>query len=159
MRLVGPAAGGSADRHGFAESLADLALLLNDQLDEPETLSVITAGAAGVISGAEFAAVVAPAGPGRLEARAAQGALPPLVTALQNTAGQGPCLDAVTRTGQVRIAALAEETRWPRFVPRAAELGVGSMLCTPLTVGDQMFRSLSLVAIAIHQHQAAVRLR
>lgn len=133
--------------HGFAGALVDLALTLqNGSGDGFDALAEITTGAVGVIPGAEFAAVVVPVEPGRLAARAVQGALPPLLMGLQNTEGQGPCLDAVAQTERVQIREMSAEKRWPRFVPGAVALGVESMICTPLAVGNRVYGSLSLAA-------------
>lgn len=49
---------------------------------------------------------------------------------LQSELGEGPCFDAARRERNVyRIADLAEtQQRWPRYVPRARELGIASMM-------------------------------
>ena len=133
--------GGSAE---FAAALADLALTVHVGATDP--LTVITEGAVGLIPGTEFAAVVVPAGPGRLEARAVSGPVPPEVIALQNRVTVGPCIEAANQTNIVRIDDLRIELRWPEFVRPAAEMGVGSMLCIPLAIKDRVYGSLSLAA-------------
>lgn len=146
-----PAVRQSADAK-FAAALADLALTVSVGGADP--LTVITEGAVDLIPGTEFAAVVAPAGPGRLEARAVSGPVPPEVIALQNRATVGPCIEAANQTNIVRISDLRTECRWPEFVAPAAEMGVGSMLCLPLTVQDRVYGSLSLAACVPHAFDA-----
>src|SRR4051812_13204069 len=53
---------------------------------------------------------------------------------LQDQTGQGPCLDAIWQQETVRVNDLASDPRWPVLGPRAAERGVGSMLCLQLFV-------------------------
>ena len=66
------------------------------------------------------------------------------VDTYQYEANEGPCLDAV-RTGQVhRSASMADEDRWPKFSPRAADAGVLSALSVPLRVKDDNVGALNL---------------
>lgn len=49
------------------------------------------------------------------------------------TLGEGPCLTAVERGAAVRSAAIGlDETRWARFTPRAAQLGLRGVVSFPL---------------------------
>ncbi|MEO7259785.1 MAG: GAF and ANTAR domain-containing protein [Jatrophihabitantaceae bacterium] len=127
----------------FGAALTELALTVHNGADP---LTVITQGAIDIIPGAELAALVILAGPGRLEACAVTGPVPPQVIALQNEVGEGPCLDAVKQLGVVWVTNVATETRWPRFAAAAIRLGVGSMMCTPLMVQDRIYGSLSLAS-------------
>lgn len=45
---------------------------------------------------------------------------------LQSEIGEGPCLHVMDEEVLVRVDRLPDERRWPRFVARAAELGVRS---------------------------------
>jgi hypothetical protein len=139
-----PAREPSSDAGAFAAALAELALTVST--GEADPLTVITEGAVGLIPGAEFSALVVPAGPGRLEARATSGPLPPEIIALQNEFGEGPCLDAASQLGPVWVSDVAAESRWPLFTASATRLGVGSMMCTPLVAQDRTYGSLSLAA-------------
>jgi GAF domain-containing protein len=136
------------DAKAFAASLADLVLTVKHQgiADEKRALDVITEGAVALIAGAEFAAVVVPAGPKRLAARSVHGDLPPLVMGMENDLAEGPCIDAVMQTAQVVVPDLQTEVRWPAFSKQVQQLGVGSMLCTPLAAEDKILGSLTLVS-------------
>lgn len=132
----------------FAASLAELVLTVQREgaKDENHALTVITEGAVAIIAGAEQSAVVVPAGPRRLAARSVHGELPPMVMALQNDLGLGPCLDAVASTAQVVVSDVYSETRWPFFTEQIIATGLRSMLCTPLAVQGRCYGSLSLVS-------------
>ena len=45
---------------------------------------------------------------------------------------QGPCLAAAAEGRWFHVESLAAETRWPEFIPRAIQGGIGSILSTPL---------------------------
>jgi len=132
----------------FAASLAELVLTVQREgaKDENHALTVITEGAVTIIAGAEQSAVVVPAGPRRLDARSVHGELPPMVMALQNDLGLGPCLDAVASTAQFVVSDVYSETRWPFFTEQIIATGLRSMLCTPLAVQGKCYGSLSLVS-------------
>ena len=50
----------------------------------------------------------------------------------QYATGQGPCLAAAGEGHRFHVESVAEEERWPDFVPRARAGGIGSILSTPL---------------------------
>lgn len=62
---------------------------------------------------------------------------------------EGPCFDAALGTApwhnQVyRSEDTATETRWPSYIPRARQLGIGSMLGFQLYSGEESFGALDL---------------
>lgn len=132
----------------FAAALAELALTIRNEgaKGEDHAMAVITQGAAAIMTGAQHAAVVIPAGPRQLAARAAHGDLPDQLLKLQNTFGEGPCLQAFQQLSQVLAPDLTTETRWPHFTAAAVRCGAASMLCTPLTVDGTTLGSLTLIS-------------
>lgn len=52
----------------------------------------------------------------------------------QYATGEGPCLTAAAEGRWVHSESLADEVRWPLFVPRAIEEGIGSVMSTPLLI-------------------------
>lgn len=52
----------------------------------------------------------------------------------QYATGEGPCLAAAAGGHWVHSPSLADERRWPVFVPRALEEGIASVMSTPLLV-------------------------
>jgi hypothetical protein len=63
----------------------------------------------------------------------------------QREAGQGPCFDAVTGEAVVYAQDLADDPRWPAFGPRAAALGLRSLLSCRL-FSDTTLGALNLYA-------------
>jgi GAF domain-containing protein len=53
---------------------------------------------------------------------------------LQYELDEGPCLSAYRDQRPYRIDSMRAETRWPRWTPAAAALGLGSYISTPLLV-------------------------
>jgi GAF domain-containing protein len=54
------------------------------------------------------------------------------IDALQNKAGEGPCLDAIAHAAMVYADDLETDARWPTFGPAANRQGVRSALALPL---------------------------
>jgi hypothetical protein len=52
--------------------------------------------------------------------------------ALQHSAGEGPCLDALSGPGVVYAEDLVDDRRWAVFGPEAAAKGIRSLLALPL---------------------------
>jgi GAF domain-containing protein len=81
---------------------------------------------------------------GRVSTRVATDSMAERVDLHQYTVGEGPCLDAVRTGTALRVDAMAGETRWPRFVPRAVEEGVVSSYSVPLMVHGRTVGALNL---------------
>ena len=117
-----------------------------EHADLEDTLQAITAAAVDAVDGAEHAAITMVTGHGRVQSRAATGSLPKNVDAIQTETGEGPCLQALWEQETVHVEDMATESRWPRFAPRAASLGVGSMLCLQLFVDGDNLGALNLLS-------------
>jgi GAF domain-containing protein len=68
--------------------------------------------------------------------------------ALQYEFHEGPCYDAATDEGTFLSDQVGVDPRWPQWGPRAAELGLNSLLGINLEVHDQTFGALNLYARA-----------
>ena len=66
----------------------------------------------------------------------------------QYATGQGPCLAAAAEGRGFHVESLAEETRWPEFIPRATQGGIGSILSTPLLAGPRPVGALNIYSNA-----------
>jgi len=62
----------------------------------------------------------------------------------QYATGQGPCVSAAAEGRWFHVESLAEESRWPQFIPRAREGGIGSILSTPLLVATRPVGALNI---------------
>lgn len=117
------------------------------QSDEPHAaLENIVHAAVELIPGCEAGSISAVVGRQRLESQAPSAELPRVVDALQEEAGEGPCLDAAYEHVTVRVPDMATETRWPRFAARAAAAGAASMLSFQLYVEGDNLGALNLYA-------------
>ncbi|MDQ0756397.1 GAF and ANTAR domain-containing protein [Arthrobacter sp. B3I4] len=123
----------------LAAQLGDLARELQQEEDVNSVLSGIVDAALSLIPGTAHASISLITGRKKIDSEVASGELPRLVDALQNSSGQGPCLDAAYEHRLVRVPDLSSEERWPNFSPGALELGARSMLSIQLFVaGDRM---------------------
>lgn len=64
--------------------------------------------------------------------------------ALQYDLGEGPCLEIADTGGWVRSGSVAADTRWPGWGPRAARLGVRSLLSVAVTDPEEPLGALNL---------------
>ena len=72
--------------------------------------------------------------------------------ALQYELGEGPCLTAAEKGGLWAVAETGTDPRWPRWGPRAAELGLHSILSVHLFTDRTMLGALNLYAEESHQY-------
>jgi len=73
----------------------------------------------------------------------ASGPVPRQLDELQVATGTGPCLTAARKQIVVRMHDVAADTRWPEFRRAAVSCEVGSMLCVPLYIDEQLLGTLS----------------
>jgi len=85
-------------------------------------------------------------GTGRARSTGATDALTATADALQYELGDGPCLSAWATATAVRINDTATETRWPGWCAAAREQGIGSVLSTPLVLGDRRVGAMKVYA-------------
>jgi transcriptional regulator with GAF, ATPase, and Fis domain len=62
----------------------------------------------------------------------------------QYASGEGPCIAAAAAGCWFHSPALAEEERWPSFVPLARGQGIASILSSPLLTGDRPIGALNI---------------
>jgi hypothetical protein len=91
---------------------------------------MLTSAAVDNIPGAEFASVSVRRRDQRLETIAATDELADLVDRIQYELREGPCYAAVTDEAFVLVNDLTRAAHFPRYGPRAVELGVRSQLAT-----------------------------
>ncbi|SIR61064.1 GAF and ANTAR domain-containing protein [Williamsia sterculiae] len=119
-------------------------LLRQESRDSPTILRAISASAVQSIPGAEYASVTLVGDDSELASSAIVGDLAAESDRLQAELNEGPCIRAALDSDTISIERMATETRWPEFSARAAEIGIGSMLCFCLYVEGDNFASLNL---------------
>ena len=136
---------------GHARGLNELAVelsLIARGLQEPDnpraTLIAIVSDAVALVPGCDEGSISVVLGRKRVTSEAASGDLPRIVDELQETLGQGPCLDAVHKQQTVRVSHMASDQRWPLFAPRAAAAGCAAMLSFQLYVAEDNLGALNL---------------
>jgi PAS domain-containing protein len=127
-------------------ALADAATEIAGQSTPALALEHVVGRAQRAIPGCEEAGIMLVRAHGRIETPAATGELAMACDQLQYDLGEGPCLGAIDDSRPVLVADLAGERRWPRFVVRARELGVASMLALPLAAPRGVLGALNLYA-------------
>ncbi len=68
----------------------------------------------------------------------------------QYRTGEGPCLAAASEGHWFHVESLAEEERWPDFVPLALSEGIASVLSTPLLVAERPLGALNIYSTSEH---------
>jgi transcriptional regulator with GAF, ATPase, and Fis domain len=121
--------GASAGQDRLAEHLSALARSLEVQPDLQATLDVVVRAAVGTVPGATEASI------SEIQRR----------REVKTLAATGELSRAVDQR-TVRLSDLVAEQRWPRFVVRARELGVGSMLAVQLFVDGENIGALNLIS-------------
>ncbi len=138
--------GTSAGQDRLAEHLSALARTLEMQPDLQTTLDAVVRAAVDTVPGAMEASISEIQRRRDVKTLAATGELPRAVDHAQYDFAEGPCLDSLYHQRTVRLPDLDAEQRWPRFVSRARELGVGSMLAVQLFVDGENIGALNLVS-------------
>ncbi|TYD00747.1 GAF and ANTAR domain-containing protein [Arthrobacter echini] len=128
----------------MAKRLGELARSLQHEDSSDRILATMVAAAVELIPGVDQGSISVVHARRRIGSRAPTGPLAARVDTLQNEAGQGPCLDAMYEHETVHVPDMSCETRWPDFAHRAAEAGVGSMLCFQLYVEGDNLGALNL---------------
>jgi GAF domain-containing protein len=84
----------------------------------------------------------------RIETPAASDPLVGVLDQYQYDLREGPCVDTARTEELYLIADTADDDRWPTWSPKAASLGVGSVLSVRLTGPDRQQAALNLYARA-----------
>ncbi|MBA2281129.1 MAG: anti-sigma factor antagonist [Acidimicrobiia bacterium] len=137
-RSVGTEPPGSTE-HGVARAAALPAG--NDVVDA--ALRLVTALARATVGGADGVSVSLTRH-GQLTTVAASDETIAQMDRDQYATGEGPCLSAAAEGHWFHVESLAEEERWPRFIPRAIEGGIASILSTPLMVSARPIGALNI---------------
>ena len=122
-------------------------------------LHLVTVLAAATVDGADGVSVTLTRG-GHLVTAASSNDTVLRMDEHQYRTGEGPCLAAASEGHWFHVESLAEEQRWPDFVPRALSEGIASVLSTPLLVTERPLGALNIYsaterAFGLEQQQLA----
>jgi GAF domain-containing protein len=112
--------------------------------DETPTLQSVVERAVDVVPACDWASVTLRRRRNRTETVAASAEIAREADQLQYDLGEGPCLEAAL-TGEPRLANHLETSQdWPRWGPRAAQIGVHALLGIELSTTDEVLGALNL---------------
>jgi hypothetical protein len=129
-------------RAGLAADLAQVGSRSTDAVIDA-ALRLVTALAGSTIDGADGVSVTLERG-GRLTTVASSNDTVLRMDDHQYTTREGPCLAAAAEGHWFHIESLADEQRWPQFVPLAIEEGIASILSTPLMTAERPVGALNI---------------
>jgi GAF domain-containing protein len=140
--------GTTAPLDALARRLAEAARSLQRQESPQQVMDGIVKLAVAMVPGADEATITMVRQDRHCYSAAATSTLASAFDVLQDETGEGPCLDAIWHQETVRVDDLGADPRWPVLGPRAAERGIGSMLCFQLFVHRDTLGALDLLARA-----------
>jgi GAF domain-containing protein len=136
------------ERPDLVASLAQATREISASGHLPAVLETIVQAVQRSLPGVDHAGISVTHKDGRVETLAATD---PFVTALdelQYELAEGPCLTAIFDSTVVTINDARHEQRWPRFIPRAVELGLRSQIGLRLYVDGHTLGGLNLYSTA-----------
>lgn len=128
-------------------AFAALAAELQEQADADVTAETIVRRLADWVVDADEVSLTSRRG-GSWSTLAATGELARAADSVQYELDEGPCRDAADHTELLRSGDVGHDERWPRWGPRAAGLGVGSLLSLPLLKASEPASALNLYSRA-----------
>ena len=115
-----------------------------------DTLASVTSAAVELIRGVEHADVLL-IEQDRFASLASTAPIAEELDSIQQSLGEGPCLQAAVGNSMIRCTDLRDEPRFPRFSSAAVKLGVHSMLSYQLFTQGAASGALNLVGSAPHE--------
>ena len=132
----------------IADAMAEVARSMNAHRSVDELLESIARTACDTVPGITDASVTVPRKGGGYETNAATGTLPRRGDKIQYELGEGPCVEALDRREFMSLQQPPDTERWPRYAPRAAELGIRSQMAFPLFTDSGTLGGLNLYSTA-----------
>ena len=121
--------------------------LVRELLAQPEeeySLPLVLERLMDVVPACDFAGISIRRGKGRIETPALTDDIVRDLDGAQYELDEGPCLDAIRVTDTIVIDDTATDSRWPRWGPRAAELGAHSVLSVRLATAEHLVGGLNI---------------
>ncbi|MFL6061586.1 MAG: GAF and ANTAR domain-containing protein [Marmoricola sp.] len=130
----------------LSESLLNAVRAIDASRDVETALSAITESAVISLPGVEHAGISLLRPDQSIETRGATSDLPRQLDDLQFEFAEGPCFDAMLEgTPDLMVSHdIKHDQRWPKYVPRAVQLGLKAQLGARLFSSDQVYGALNL---------------
>jgi GAF domain-containing protein len=133
-----------------AGRLAEMARVLLAKRTVQETLDTIVEWAVQTVDGCDLAGILTIGPRGEVIPAAATDDVVRRSDATQDELREGPCYDALQEGTTFETPDMAQETRWPRYAPRAHALGIRSGLGFQLSTGEGILGALNLYSQQPH---------
>jgi GAF domain-containing protein len=130
-------------RFDLARALADAAQAINAPGTLEDTLDAIARTARDAVPGFDHVGISVVQGDGTVTTMAATSRLVRELDTLQYKLGEGPCVATLRDQSMVLVEELADDTRWPRYVPRAVEAGIRAQLGVQLFTSEETLGGLN----------------
>ena len=122
---------------GPGHAVASAARSIHHSHSLDDTLLSIAAAAQASVPGFDQVGISVIHRDGKVETKAAVGDLVERLDEIQYELGEGPCVESLRESHLVIAPRIRHDQRWPRFVPRAVELGLKSQLAVRLYLDDE----------------------
>lgn len=119
------------------QAIAAAARTMNQSQTADETLRTIVDVAGDSVPGFDHVGISTLHRSGKVTTRAFTGDLVLRLDEIQYGLAEGPCVDTLRDSAVVPVPRIRDDPRWPRYVPRAVELGVRSQLAVKLYLDKQ----------------------
>jgi len=133
-----------------AQFFARISRELMDGVEEEPNFQRVTERAVEVVEPCDFASISLRRRRRRVETIASTSDDAELCDSLQLELGEGPCLEAVWDEDAYLSESIQDDRRWPRWGPRVAEIGVGSVLSIRLSSSTETIGALNLYSRRAH---------
>jgi GAF domain-containing protein len=119
-------------RPGIGAAIAAAARTINECTSLDDALTVIVQTARRSVPGFDQVGISTIDREGKVHTRAATGDLVWELDNLQYGLGEGPCVDTLRDAEVVAAPRIAQDERWPNYVPQAVQAGLKSQLAVKL---------------------------
>jgi GAF domain-containing protein len=131
--------------HDRSHELAKLAVAIQQAQSDETTANVAIEHAREMIPDVDWASLTIQRRRGTFTTLAATADKALRADELQYSLQQGPCIESAVDVEWQRSGSIRHDPRWPVWGPRAADLGIGSLLSIPL-VTDEPIGALNMYA-------------
>jgi transcriptional regulator with GAF, ATPase, and Fis domain len=133
------------------EAAARSLLERGDEEGVDHTLGLVVRGAKQTVPHVEEAGISLVVRGGTVESHAPSSRVVNDLDQLQNTLGEGPCLDSIWEEERIVVDDMeAAQDRWPRYAAAAAERGIGSLMSFQLFAESGSAGALNLYSSQAH---------
>jgi GAF domain-containing protein len=134
----------------IARGFADLSQRLYSGATTEDVIETILAHAVAGLAGCDYAGVSLAHRGGRIDTPVSTDNRALRLDELQYRLREGPCVHAIWKNRSFSVPDLAEDVRWPRYGPAAAEHGARAMLAYRLYTEDRGLGALNLYSTRVN---------